>query len=337
MKNNNMKKKNFLSRVLNPGMAHMCAALLMMAGCLTACSSDDDGDDDGGGGSSVGQFDTPAYKDVSAKYVISSAESDIASIELTESGTYVIVEKGYGPSYIARKSAPAKRFGRVAAWQASASANGIIGGKFVKVSDTEYILEGFGSIVITGSADNAFEIQVTEQGGEPYTLKGNKATPIADTEYTQALCRTWKLDKFTLKFIYNGKVLFSETLPASQYRQMWVKLNNYMNSHYGDDGEGWFDVPEYTPNGVIFSRAGSYLVKYDGDELQLSVWQWEADKKGIIRYSHDYSDMHNPDYSNTCTISYDGTAMFIDEVNMEESEDGETVKLTSRWQCSEEK
>lgn len=322
-------------------MAHMCVALLVMAGCLTACSSDDDGDDDGGGGSSVGQFDTPAYKDVSAKYVISSAESDIASIELTESGTYVIVEKGYGPSYVARKSSSANRFRRVAAWQAPASANGIIGGKFVKISDTEYILEGFGSIVITGSTDNAFEIQITEQGGETYTLRGDKATSIADTEYTQALCRSWKLDKYTVKFTHNGKVLFNETLPASQYRQMWIKLNNYMTSHYGDasdDGDGdWFDVPEHTPCGLIFSRAGSYLVKFEGDNLQLSVWQWQNDKKGVIRYSHNYGNMYDPDYSNSCTISYNGTAMFIDEVNMDDSEDGETVKLTSRWQCSEEK
>ena len=336
-----MNKINLLSRMLKPGT--MCLGIVMMlsAGVLSSCS-----DDDEGGTTPPTNLETPAYESVSAKYEITSSSSGIQSIELTASGNYIITY-GQGASvqaYSADATAQGKPSAKniLASKPATRAGEQYISGKFVKISDTEFILEGFGSIVIDGAADNAFSIQVTPSTGETYTLSAEKATTIADSEMTNALCRTWNINTVRMTLTMNGNTRFDKTRPTTEYAQLWRDLNTAMaqleEEVTGEPSEGdFFDIPEYTPADIVFTKAGTYMVTATENYLSVSMWQWENEGNGTIRYSHNYADMNAPQYSNTADVTFNGDKITVSETNMDENDEGIRLQIKSYYECSEAK
>ena len=337
-----MNKINLLSRMLKPGTVCLGIVMMLSAGVLSSCS-----DDDEGSVQPPTNLETPAYESVSAKYEITSGGNGIQSIELTASGNYIVTyEQGatvqaYTISAAAQGKPAAKNL--LASKPATRVGEQYISGKFVKISDTEFILEGFGSIVIDGAADNAFSIQVTPSTGETYTMNAEKAATIADSEMTGALCRTWNINTIRMTLTFNGNTYFdSKARPTSEYAQVWRDLNSAMSrleeQVTGEPSEGdFFDIPEYTPADIVFTKSGTYMVTATESYLSVSMWQWENEGNGIIRYSHDYADMNDPQYSNTVNVAFNGSKLTMNEVNLEESEDGMSLKIMTYYECSEAK
>ena len=58
-------------------------------GNFSSCSSSDDND-------GMGQLDTPQYAADAAKYEITDESSEVKSIELTESGQYIVIMNNAG-------------------------------------------------------------------------------------------------------------------------------------------------------------------------------------------------------------------------------------------------
>lgn len=160
--------------------------MFLSVGLFSSCSSDDDNET-----SEPINLETPAYESVSAKYNVTSGGDGISSIELTESGEYIVIFDN--ASYAPKQNKTTKNMSMGILNGNKISTRAFIGnihGKFTKKSDNEFILDGFGTIVITGSADNAISIKVTTEDGEELNLNAEKATILADTEMTKALCRT---------------------------------------------------------------------------------------------------------------------------------------------------
>lgn len=328
--------------MLKPGTLCLGMVMMLSAGVLSSCSDDDDN-----GGEGPITLETPAYESVSAKYEITSGGNGIQSIELTASGNYIVT---YG------QGATVQAYAISAATQGKASAKSLLSqkaatrvgeqyirGTFVKISDTEFILEGFGSIVIDGAADNAFSIQVTPSTGETYTMNAEKAATIADSEKTNALCRTWNINTIRMTIEFNGRVEYdTKARAASEYTQMWRDMNTAMANLEervtGEPSEGdFFDIPAYTPDDIIFTKAGTYLITATENYLGMSAWKWENEGNGTIRYALDNAYIDNPEYSNTANVTFNGSTMSISEVNLEESEDGMSLRVMSYYECSEAK
>lgn len=317
-----------------------CLAVAFAIG-MCACGSDDEPDDGSVPGlGEVPSLPTPAYEAQSAKYEITSTSSDIASIELTASGDYIIVPRMmsfYSEASYTDRAGMIKSIGRS---RAVGYDGQLIHGTFVKISDTEYILEGFGSIVIEGDTSNAFSLQITPVNGETTTVSATRASTMADSPVTDAMCRTWNLDNVGVSFSFNNVLVYNATKPASQWDALMSEAFNAMVSYLVSLGAQVEDFDGYEPLGfypknVIFTKAGTYMVEYSNGTLAVSTWHWVDESKGLLHYSWDYNapDSDEVGVGGDGYISFNGDRLSVREVNTE-SEDGLTMTSISTFDCS---
>lgn len=331
----------------------MTAALALFACGFTACSSDDDGDGDGGGeGSGESTLGAPQYAEVSARYEI--ADDEISAIELTESGEYVITKNYY---YYAKT-----RSGRLASAISQRSPlstrgydSGIIHGKYIQISETVFRLEGFGTITIIGSTDNAASLKIEENGKGERTVGAEIREEVAASDQTTWLCRAWKLKKVNAKLTVFGKEEFNKTVNAENFWDLMYALEDKLEEleeiYGGEDeeyiyGEGntyyedGYEDYEQTPDKVIFTKAGSYMVTYKEGGLAISTWTWENIEKGIIRYSWDYDYLYDPEESGICDVWFDKEELTVHEVVSEEIDEDtgrSLVKIEETFYLDEDK
>lgn len=314
-------------------------ALLAVGFMSYSCSEDDDNDGGGSTGSGSSTLEAPAFESVSAKYEITDG-GDIQSIELTESGNYVIVTNDYVPDYDNGFFAHTR-----------AGSSGTIFGKFIKISDTEFILEGFGSIVIEGDTNNAFSLQISENGKDPYVVGAEKIEAESNDQMTKKLCRTWDINKVNLKLYFLGKKEYDNTLPANQWDKLIQGLVNKVKEiearyedeedeedddyYYDDDTEEEYILGLFSklkPEQIIFTKAGSYMVTYEGEQLAISTWTWINSNKGLLRYSWNYDYIYDPEYSNPCEVNFNGKAATMYHSKTDEDE---IIKISFKYFCTE--
>jgi len=311
---------------------------------MCACSDDDEpGAENGEGLGVVPTLPTPEYEASSAKFEITSSSSNIGSIELTASGDYLIMPR-MGAYYHSESESSynnradlIRSIGRSRAGEYNGQ---IIHGKFVKLSDTEYILEDFGSIVIEGDTSNAFSLQITPSDGVTTTVSAKRASTMADSQVTDAVCRTWNLDNIGVSMSYNNVLFYNGTKPASQLDALMLEAYNaalrYMTSLGAEPDEmDPYEPLGYYPKTAILTKAGTYMIEYSNGTLAVSTWHWKDESKGVFHYSWDYN---NPDSNEDGVggdgyISFDGNKMTIKEVHSY-YEDGETLGSSTTYGCS---
>lgn len=331
-----MKKSNFIVRLTKPGLLCLSSILLLSAGLFASCGNDDD---DNVVNEPV-NLETPAYESVSAKYNITSGDDGISSIELTESGEYIVTFDD--ASYAPKQNKTTKNISKGILNGNKISTRAFIGnihGKFTKKSDNEFILEGFGTIEITGSADNAISIKVATEDGDEFTLNAEKAAILADTEMTKALCRTWNINTIKMVATFNGKSFYdSGARPTSDYNAIYRELNTAMQKlsesvNGEEDNETYFTEPGFIPKDIIFTKAGTYLVTTESDQLSIYNWAWQNESKGELRYTFN-GGMYDEYVSNTANVTFSGNTLTINEINLNESGDGMNLQISSEYKCS---
>ena len=199
-------------------------ALTAFTTVFTACSNDDDE-------SSSGEFDynlkaenleTPKYESNSALFVINNENSNIKSIEFTSSGDYIIVPSYnvYGARENNRKPSIMRKAMKM---MTRGYGSEIIYGKYTVREDGTYILEGYGTITVKGSTDNAISLDITPNNGETYTLEAAKKTQMPESQLTNDICRSWTFGSF--RFIFTVPAL-GGTLLDREYKMNEIsKLN----------------------------------------------------------------------------------------------------------------
>ncbi len=268
---------------------------------FTSCKKDN--------GVVVPVFTTPAYEDVSAKYVVSESSSPYKSFELTASGNYVIVKRTDAPSGV-------KKFlGRMDEATRATSSGKIIYGKFTKVSDTEFALEGFGTIVIEGSTDNVVNLKITPTGGTTMTLPAQRTTQVESeaNSFTSKLCRTWKVASYRYTITLNGAVFFDGEYATIE--DLAAALTLKARAMGASDADELFDVPyDQSPEQIVFSKSGTYLVVYKNSTLAVSTWQWTNESTGLLHYSWNYDDMYSYGSSGDVQLFWRNTQLAVKEV-----------------------
>lgn len=319
--------------------------LLTLCMGLASCSKDDDGDDNSGfkdqgtisdANTGIGNFDAklsaPAYEGVSAFYNITSANSDIKSLELTESGSYIIVKNGLSKSTkiggLLRRGKSLSKYGTL---------DNIIEGKFTKKSDTEFELEGYGTLKITGSADNAISLVIVSNDGSETTLSAERKNQLPDSDATALVCRTWSLSTMRLIYSLDGKVVFDKEYKMNELNKVAndfvVFYKDYLKSvglsEYADLlAESMAEEEEFDSEDnrfaekIIFTKAGSYMVTYNDNTTALATWSWKNVTKGLMRYSWNYNDMGDVFSAGTVSVGTRGSQLAISE-NFFDAEDAD--------------
>lgn len=283
---------------------------------MTSCSSDDDN-----GGAPA--LPTPAYEESSAKYDITSSGSAYRSIELTASGNYIVTTTSASSYSISAQAASSVRSKIFASHKSSVSRayfDGLYYGTYTKTGENTYNLQGFGTITVNTVGDNAYSLSVNTGSGEQ-TLSATKVVEDKNSDKTNALCRTWNFAKYGLQIYVNGSKKFDKTVSADNLKELYLALVNagFEDEDWDDDWEDSDDMPKQ----VIFTKAGTYMVLYKDDTLDISTWAWENESKGTIRYSWDLDHM-DYDYGIIHT-SFKGNTLLVTEDD-EWTEDGFKVR-----------
>lgn len=219
-------------------------------GNFSSCSSSDDNDGEG-------QLDTPQYAADAAKYEITDESSEVKSIELTESGQYIVIMNNAG-----RNSKQAVGLHKIPATLTRATSEyvGMYYGNYTKDANGYYILEDFGTVRINKD-DNGSVASVTihsNKSGNEWTCparlypKTNENNPLTDK-----ICRTWNFKSVRYCVKLNGKTYFDYT--ASNYKDLAIKIKEWAKSH-PDEEDGWTDEDEQEYNQMI-EQADAYKLK----------------------------------------------------------------------------
>ena len=231
-----------------------------------------------------GEDNVVSASTISAKWEISNKNSPYASFEFNEDGNYIVVENvreanlrsvsASLKSSLLRKNA-SKRISMRSS-ESESNLSPIHFGTY-KIEGENIILSGFGLIEVVSITSDEFSFSFTlESTGKKDSFVAAKSVePISSSSRTEMFCRTWIGQKVTLDI--------------SNISQEDV---NYYKEEYGENWKTQLEQEE-TDNfkGVIilFSRAGTYLVLYDGEagEAGLSEWKWTNKEEVAIYYSWD--------------------------------------------------
>lgn len=334
-----------MKRTILKWMPMLCLGLLCAG--FASCGDDDDNGVAVSEEQAVANLDAPAYESVSAKYNITDEDADLKSIELTASGEYIVTTKTTTPSVKPEFTGKANSRMRIPnTMMATARSSyyywyNYVHGKFQKVSDTEFILEGWGRLAIT---DGATSIRITYDNGSEYTFPVEKVDAGESRQKTNDLCRSWNLNKFRmrLKYIEDGRTYINYDKTFTTFNAMMSDVAKELEKTFGDemdvDDMIGFEIKE--PKEVVFTKAGTYMVKYEGDELAVSTWKWEDYDNNIIRYSWNYDSMYDDYLGGTATVKFSGKQLVITEGRSESETDEEgsfTFESLIIYYCDEVK
>lgn len=264
-------------------------AIIVLAGCmsagLTACSSDDE-PEFGEGELWVGDATTPAYVSDAAVYSVNSGvQCPFKSIELTESGDYIVTPSAASYSMADSRSESAAKHGifrkhKAPKSRTDLSTSGYTYGTYTKNTDGSYNLKGLGTMTYS---NGTIELSLTD--GTNYIAGATKDMPsLAANDLNLRFCRTWKVTGAVVD-IYdkNGRKLDSWIFSEAEIQEEYVKY-------------------------ILVSRCGSY-VSIDWDETidDNGSWSWINTSEQRFEWVDEFGD------TGTNQVLFNGNkAMFRD-------------------------
>ncbi len=303
--------------------------VITLSSGFASCSDDEDE------GDSV-QLDTPVYETDAAKYVVMDTNSSYESIELTASGNYIITLNPYASA--SKNFADIKTtvtinksvFKMPSLFKARSAYSPILYGTFTKVGDNEYILNGYGSLVIVEDAENnAFSIQVTPTNGETEQIQVSKQNANISGAMSDKLCRTWEFSKIRVYAKVNGRTMFD--VSGSSFEELMDNLKEAFVDMGGDPSEVEDFYMDNIPQQVIFTKSGTYMVVYSENQLAVSTWCWVDEASGLASYSW-FNDLNDPD--GLFNVAFDNGHCLLTE---KKAEDGESYEVGTVYTMTEVK
>ena len=269
--------------------------------------------------------DVGRYADVSGKYEVNTTEIPYSSIELTAGGQYVAMKASsypYSVKAVARRTTKvAGLFNRRPVFKRNFDNSILVAGSFEQISDNEYSLEGFGTLVIDGRDGNgnisAFKLIGSD--GTVTDVPVRKAANVDDdlTGNSGNLCRMWTAVEERAQY-YMERIAIYDAI----YRVDADDVTTYVN-RYGIDWaeDGIFDTGGDAMVRVLFSQAGTYLQFYRDGSMELSYWKW-ADKANGTLYAYDEGEMAD---GATATAVFYGNRVNVIENFTDYSEEDDLV------------
>lgn len=302
-------------------------AFVLCLGGLTACGSDDD-PEEGGGGSGSDVVNTDA-----ARYEITDPNADISFIELTEGGQYFVGgdESDYGAKPMMAR--------RAAQRAAESSDDGLHYGDYTKGANGEYVLNGYGTLVITQNGE-AYVVKITPNGAT--TTKSYNARKVTSTVAASAtaknLCRTWKFQSVAYSFKMGSYTVFD--LKANSMREITIQMKAKMKELASKNGEEWTqeDEDEWNeqieyayegqPERLTFTGSGYMYIRFGDNDVEPYMWRMSGNK--LQRWNWDEEA-----WSNDFFLSIDDTALEEGSSETVSEVKGNTLTITQTLRGSE--
>ena len=262
-----MKKLKFLAMAL--------AAVVLPLGFASCGGSEDDEED-----LWKGELENPKYESDAVLFNVTDDDSDIASIELTASGDYIVIPCEYdAPAPIMPSMAPAlrktapKSIFRKSTTSRAGWEYGVFG-EYKKLKEGVYELIGYGTLTIV----NDSRINLALDNGGDLNLDVTKATEIQANALNNRLCRTWQITGGQYKvYDLEGNLIHTEKMTDREIKEECV---------------------EY----VVMSKANTYItIDWDGEIDGYGVWNWED--KDLQVFNYHYTD---EDFTGSVKVTFDG-------------------------------
>lgn len=234
----------------------LVAATVAMAP-LSSCSSDDNDESNNGGGNDT---ELSKYAALATQYTIDDKQAAVRSIELTESGRYIVVMNDI------QKSATK----RAAEEEEEEKANDMFYGTYTAGTDNKtFLLEGFGTLKVN---DNGTVTVTSENIGGTKTWKASSTKGKELSSIEKRLCRTWTVK--SIRWFQNDEYKGVWDVTASTLPEIYKKL-------FGDDTK-WGDhidwVTDHQPQEYTFTRTGFVIVKSTKNAiLNFQRWRMKSD------------------------------------------------------------
>ena len=277
----------------------MFAAVGAMGIGLTSCGGDDGPGTDDPGSLWSGEASTPKYIADAAVYDVTST-SRISSVELTESGDYLIIPAnytGYAPARAGKEKSARSLFRtgkKNRDTRSGISTSGITYGTFTKNSDGSFNLKGIGKMTYS----NGNLTITSDSGSELVNASARKVAPKYDSnELNIRLCRSWYVkNAYTKVYDSNDRLIATVKYSSSDLKDEFVKY-------------------------VIVTRAGSFVqVDWDEEVGDLGYWSWNNVKNQIFRYT--WADDSDDGGFIQCYFN-DNNATFVEEYTDYDSDYGD--------------
>lgn len=284
-----MKKMKFLAIAL--------AAVALPLG-FASCGGNEDDEED----LWKGELENPKYESDAVLFNVTDDDSDIASIELTASGDYIVIPCEYdAPAPIMpsmapalRKTAPKSIFRKSttsrAGWEFG------VFGEYKKLKEGVYELLGYGTLTIV----NDSRINLALNNGNELNLNVTREKEMDSDSLNDRMCRSWYVTGVKCR-VYDRK-------------------DNLIDEYDLSDREIKEEYVEY----VVMSKAHTYLsVDWDGEIESYGKWNWVNKDLQIFRYvdaedgNEEYGDVKvtfNGDRCNFYASYYDGEWNDMDQI-----------------------
>lgn len=259
-----MKKLKFLAMAL--------AAVVLPLGFASCGGGEEDEDD-----LWKGKLENPKYESDAALFNVTDDDSDIASIELTASGNYIVMPNDYDMPAPSLAPAPRKTTHKSIFRKSSTSRAGWeygVFGEYKKLKEGVYELIGYGTLTIV----NDSRINLALDNGSDLNLDVTKATEIQANALNNRLCRTWQITGGQYKvYDLEGNLIHTEKMTDREIKEECV---------------------EY----VVMSKANTYItIDWDGEIEGYGVWNWED--KDLQVFNYHYTD---EDFTGSVKVTFDG-------------------------------
>ncbi len=238
--------------------------------------SDDDGDGDNG------LLEPPVYSEEAVKCEFTDSAVPYESLELTESGDYILITRNNASSVGSVNAALSLR-----SVSRAGSESNIKHGTYKKLGEKSYELSDFGKVVFSESS-----IQITSSNGVTVTYDIS-FLPKFQTSYSiDQLCRSWKCVQWHV-VISSPEGNFDKSFSS------YDELAAFAGSEPDDmTGEGYWSQPTFEE--IILSQYGTLAVSgreyHDNTFVGLTylpqIWKATGNNKGKI----DSFDEEEPGY-----------------------------------------
>lgn len=223
-------------------------ALLAIVLCMNFYSCSEDSVD------SIVPENPTEYESISGKYEITDVSSPYESIELLESGDYIVIKRSF--DYNAKSL---KNINFLSDALSRATTSNVIYGTFTQLEDGSLDLKGFGIVKLIGDDNQEItSISIKPDGEDEMVFSAKKCEDVGNDEQTKALCHTWKMVKSREVHTFDGEV----------------------------EADNTYIPDEIVAKEVTFSKSGTFVVYNPGENTSsVFYWKWENQEELRVCYS----------------------------------------------------
>ena len=200
------------------------------------------------------KFDTPAYAEYAQKLSVTESEADIAWMEFTETGRYIIAYRNW-PNDTKAVGEPEEHYYYVT------------GTYTVSGSDT-YILSGFGTVEVSGNA-----VTIEPEHGDTVTMTVTTEPTVEDTTLNDNVARSWKIDNVRLGITTGSGVTVNVTKQGCDIHAIAAELKDKGVNVDPDTFEG------FIVNEITFTKSSTFMISFTQKNPYVGGYTLSSDGK----------------------------------------------------------